>query len=168
MTTVSLDAFFKPSFKNRPWHGSTTDDRSDEFLDGWLPSNHSTYRVCECKHAISNTPKGKNYTLKDKKSKGATACLRNGKWGARKTCFLNNGHWLVCSVHCGSILFKPHIGTVYSSILYLLSTTHSKDARLPWVILYNFAPNSLIHNILNKNEIYFSPQLTQLSLFLHQ
>ena len=27
----------------------------------------------------------------------------------------NNGHWLVCSVRCGTILLKPHIGTVYSS-----------------------------------------------------
>ena len=60
MTTVFLDAVFKPFFfKNRPWHGPTTDDRSDEFPDGWLPSNHSTYGVCECKHAISNTPKEK-------------------------------------------------------------------------------------------------------------
>jgi len=32
---------------------------SIEFPDGWLPSNHSTYRVCERKHAISNTPKEK-------------------------------------------------------------------------------------------------------------
>ena len=60
MTTVFLDAVFKPFFFfNRPWHGPTTDDRSDEFPDGWLPSNHSTYGVCECKHAISNTPKEK-------------------------------------------------------------------------------------------------------------
>ena len=46
-------------FLNRPWHGPTTDDRSDEFPDGWRPSDHSTYEVCECKHAISNTPKEK-------------------------------------------------------------------------------------------------------------
>ena len=36
-----------------------TEDRSDEFPDGWLPSNHSTYEVSERKHAISNTPKEK-------------------------------------------------------------------------------------------------------------
>ena len=54
----------------------------------------------------------------------------------------NNGHWLVCSVRCGTILLKPHIGTVYSSSAqfwpsaYLLSTTHSKDVRFPWVTLY--------------------------------
>ena len=74
MTTVFLDAVFKP-FLNRPWHGPTTDDRSDEFRDGWLPSNHSTYGVCEHKHAISNTPKRKNHTLKDRDSEGATARL---------------------------------------------------------------------------------------------
>jgi hypothetical protein len=46
---------------------------------GWLPSNHSTYGVCECEHVISNTPKGKNHMLKDRESEGATARLRNGK-----------------------------------------------------------------------------------------
>jgi len=49
-------------FLNRPWHGPTTDDRSDEFPDGWLPSNHSAYGVCECKHAISNTPSPQKIT----------------------------------------------------------------------------------------------------------
>ena len=70
MTTVFLDKIFKPFVKNRPWHGPTTDDRSDEFPDGWLPSNRSTYGVCECKHAISNTPKKRNHTLKDRWERG--------------------------------------------------------------------------------------------------
>ena len=39
-------------------------------------------------------------------------------------------------MRCGTILLKPHTGTVYSSILYLLNTTHSKDVRFPWVTLY--------------------------------
>jgi hypothetical protein len=55
---------------------------------------------------------------------------------------LKNGHWLVCSVRCDTILLKLHIGTVYSSSAqfwpsaYLLSTTHSKDVRFTWVTLY--------------------------------
>ena len=64
----------------------TNNWRSIEFPDRWLPSNHSAYGVCERKHAISNTPKEKNHTLKDRESEGATARLRNGKWGARETC----------------------------------------------------------------------------------
>jgi hypothetical protein len=72
-------------FKNRPWHGPTTDDRSVNFPDEWLPSYHSTYGVCECKHAISNIPEGENLTWKDRKSEGAKTRLRNGKWGARRT-----------------------------------------------------------------------------------
>jgi len=63
MTVVFLDAVFKAFFfLNRPWHGPTTDDRSVEFPDGWLLSNHSTYGVCERKHAISNTHKEKKST----------------------------------------------------------------------------------------------------------
>ena len=88
MTTDRLlGCCFQVFFLNRPWHGPTTDDRSDEFPDGWLPSNHSTYGVSERKHAISNTPNGKNHTLKDRESEGAKARIRNGKWGARETCF---------------------------------------------------------------------------------
>ena len=115
MTTVFFDAVFKPFFENRPWHGSTTDDRSDDFPDGWLPSNHSTYGVCECKHAISNTPKEKKITLwKIGRARGPRHFSETGNEVPGKH-VSNNGHWLVCSVRCGTILLKPHIGTVYSS-----------------------------------------------------
>ena len=88
---------FPSLFKNRPRHGPATDDRSDEFPDGWLPLNHSTYGVCECQHVISNTPKGKNNTLKDQESEGATAGLRNRKWGTRETCF---EQWSLTPLQC--------------------------------------------------------------------
>ena len=108
---------------------------SNEFPDGWLPSNHSTYRVCECKHAISNTPKGKNHTLKDRESEGATARLRNGNEVPGKH-VSNNGHWLVCGVRCGTILLKPHIGTVSSSsaqfwVLPIQKMTGSRGSPVP-------------------------------------
>ena len=96
---------FSTLFLKSSWHGPTTDDRSDEFPDGSLPSNHSTYGVCECKHVISNTPKGKNHMLKDRESEGATVRLWKGNEVPGKH-VSNNGHWLVCSVHCGTILLK--------------------------------------------------------------
>ena len=119
----SFQAFF---FFNRPWYGPTTDDRSDEFPDGWHPSNHSTYGVCVYKHAISNTPKGKKITRwKIRRARGPWHVFETGNELPGKH-ISNNGHWLVCSVRCCTILLKPHIGTVYSSSAYLLSTTHSK------------------------------------------
>ena len=137
MTTIFLDEVCKPFFKNRPWHGPTTDDRSDEFPDGWLPSNHSTYGDCECKHAISNTAKGKNHTLKDRESEGVTARLRNEKWGARETCFEQLSLTKSPLLLKWPILKKRMPITSSPPSAYLLSTTHSKDVRFPLVTLYN-------------------------------
>ena len=55
-----------------------TIDRTNFLTEGFLQIVQRTV-VCECKHAISNTPKGKNHTLKDRENEGATARLRNGK-----------------------------------------------------------------------------------------
>ena len=136
---MQFSSFF---FFNRPWHGPTTDDRSDEFPDGWLTSNHSTYGICECKHAISNTPKKNNHTLKDWESEGATARLRNGKWGAREACF---EQWSLTRLQCA--LWHHLVETTHGHSLFffcaVLSTTHSKDVRFPWVTLY-------FETILNK------------------
>ena len=142
MTTVFFDEVLKPFFKNRPWHGPTTDDRSDEFPAGWLPSNHSTYGVCEGKHAISNSPKEKkltNWKIGRARRPRFVSEMGNEVPGKHVS---NNGHWPVCSVRCGTILLKPHIGTVPHpnnpppSAAYLLSTTHSEDVRFPWVSPY--------------------------------
>ena len=77
--TVFLDAVFKPFFNIFHDTGQQlTIDRTNFLTDGFLQIIQRT-GVCECKHAISNTPKEKNHTLKDRESKGATARLRNGK-----------------------------------------------------------------------------------------
>ena len=116
-------------------------DRSDEFPDGSLPSNHSTHGVCECKHAISNIPKGKNHTLKDRENEGPRHVSETGNEVPGKH-VSNNGHWLVCGVRCGTILLKvadpeeKNADHLAPCSAYLLSTTHSKDVRFPWVTLY--------------------------------
>ena len=137
---------FSNHFFKCPWHGPTTGDRSDEFPDGWLPSNHSTYGVCECKYAIANTPpppKKKSHVERSGDWGGPTARLRNGKWGAREKYFeqwsfsgLQCALWhrLVENTHWHSLFF---FGAVPSPpAAYLLSTTRSKDVSFPCVILY--------------------------------
>ena len=87
MPTVFLDAVFKPFLKIVPDTGQQlTIDPTNFLTYGFLQIVQRT-GVCECKHAISNTPqRKKNHTLKYRESEGATARLRNGKWGARETC----------------------------------------------------------------------------------
>ena len=96
MTTVFLDAVFKPFLKSSMTRANNW-DRSDEFPDGWLPSNHSTYGVCECKHAISNTPKGKkSHVERSGEGGGPRHVSETGNELPGKH-VSNNGHWLVCS-----------------------------------------------------------------------
>ena len=49
----------------------------------WRTAPFKSFNVglCECKHAISNIPKGRNHTFKDRDNEVATVRLRNGKWG---------------------------------------------------------------------------------------
>ena len=89
MPTVFLDVVFKPFLKIFHDTGQQLTIDRNEFPDRWLPSNYSTYGVCECKHAISNTLKGKKYTLKDQENEGATARLRNEVPGKHVS---KNGH----------------------------------------------------------------------------
>ena len=143
MPTVFLDAVFKPFFKVVHDTGQQLTILSEEFPDGRFPSNHATYGVCECKHAISNTSKGKkNHTLKDQDNEGATARLRNGKWGARETCF---EQWSLTRLQCALWYHLVESGQPRGKecrpprprpSAYLLNTTHSKDIRFPWVTLY--------------------------------
>jgi hypothetical protein len=81
-------------------------------------------------------PKEKNHTLKNRESEGATARLRNGKWGARRT--QTRGAQLTKS----PLLLKwptqrKRMPTTSSTPLaYLLSITKSKDVRFPLFTLY--------------------------------
>ena len=133
MTTVFLDAVFKPFFK-------IVHDTGQQLTIGrisWRMASfkYSTYGVCECKHAISNTPKEKNYTLKDRESEGAMERLWNGKWGARETCF---EQWSLTRLQCALWHHLVEITHWHSLFFFgaVLSTTHSKDVRIPWVTLY--------------------------------
>ena len=79
MSTVFLDAVFKPFFKIVHDTGQQlTIDRTNFLMDGFL-------EIIQCTGFVSvNTrfqilPKTENHTLKDRESEGATARLRNGK-----------------------------------------------------------------------------------------
>ena len=132
---------FSSLFKNRPWHESTTDDRSDEFPGGWLPSNHSTYGACERKHVISNTTKEKKITRwKIGRARGPRHVSETGNEVPGETCFEQWSmtrlqcalwHHLVETTHWHSLFFFG----ASPPLAYLLSTTHSKDVRFPWVTL---------------------------------
>ena len=104
----------------------------------WRMASFKSFNVgvCEYKHAISNTPKEKNHTLKDRESEGATARLRNWKWGARETCF---EQWSLTRLQCA--LWHHLVETTHWHSLFffgaVLSTTNSKDVRFTWVTLYN-------------------------------
>ena len=112
---------------------------------GWISWRMASFKPFNvrglCKHAISNTPKGKNHTLKDGESEGATARLQNGKWGARETCF---EHWSLMRCSTGQVSIATELANpeeknadhLVPPSAYLLSTTHSKDVRFPWVTLY--------------------------------
>ena len=142
MTTVFSDAVFKPFFKIAHDTGQQlTIDRTNFLTDGFLQIIQRTGFV-SVNTPFQIPPKKKKHTLKDRESEGATARLRNGKWGARETCFQQWSltrlqcalrHHLVETTHWHSLFF---FGAVPTPSAYLLSTTHSKDVRFPWVILY--------------------------------
>jgi len=110
-----------------------TIDRTNFLMDGFLQIiQHTGFVSVNTRFQIP--PKEKITRWKIGRARGPRHVSEMGSKVPGKH-VSNNGHWLVCSVCCGTILLKPHIRTVYSSILYLLSTTHSKDVRFPWVTL---------------------------------
>ena len=97
MTTVFLDAVFKPFFKIVHDTGQQlTIDRTNFLTDGFLQIIQRTGFV-SVNTRFQIPPKEKNHTLKDRESEGATARLRNGKWGARETCF---EQWSLTRLQC--------------------------------------------------------------------
>ena len=141
MPTVFLDAVFKPFFKIVHDTGQQlTIDRMNFLTDGFLQIIQRTgFMSVNTRFQIP--PKEKNHTLKDRDSEGVTARLRNGKWGARETCF---EQWSLTRLQCslwhhlvesrqprGKECRPPRPPSAY-----LLSTTHSKEVRFPWVTLY--------------------------------
>ena len=145
MPTVFLDVVFKPFFKIVHNTGQLlTIDRTNFLADGF----HQLIQRTGCVSVNTRfqiTPKEKNHTLKDRESEGATACLRNGKWGARETFFeqwsltrLQCALWHHLVVESGQPRGKEcrPLRPPLPPSAYLLSTTHSKYVRFPWVTLY--------------------------------
>ena len=114
MTTVFLDAVFKPFFFKSSM--SRANKRRSIGRISWRMDSFKSFnvRVCECKHAISNTPEKKitRWKIGSARRPRHVSETVNEVPGKHVS---NNGHWLVCRVRCGTILLKPHTGTVYSS-----------------------------------------------------
>ena len=79
MTTIFLDAVFKPFFKIVHDTGQQlTIDRTNFLTDGFLQLIQRTGFV-SVNMRFQISPKKKNHTLKDQESEGAMARLQNGK-----------------------------------------------------------------------------------------
>ena len=149
MTTVFLDAVFKLFFKIvHDTSQQLTIDRTNFLTDGFLQLIQRTGFVSV--NTRFQIPSKKKITCwKMGRTRGPRNVSQTGNEVPGKH-VSNNGHWLVCSVCCGTNLLKPHIGTVYSSSAqfwpsaYLLSTTHSKDVNFQWVTLYIEGINGIL------------------------
>ena len=97
MPTVFLDAVFKPFFKIFHDTGQQlTIDRTNFLTEGILQIiQHTGFVSVNTRFQIPT--KEKNHTLKDQENEGATARLRNGKWGAREACF---EQWSLTRLQC--------------------------------------------------------------------
>ena len=114
MTTFFLDAVFKPFFKIVHDTGQQlTIDRTNFLTDGFLQIIQRTGFV-SVNTRFQIPPKKKITRWKIGRARGPRHVSETGNEVPRKH-VSNNGHWLVCSVRCGTILLKPHMGTVDSS-----------------------------------------------------
>jgi len=110
MTTVWLDAVFKPFLKIVHDTGQQlTIDRANFLTDGFLQTIQRTGFV-SVNTRFQVPPKKKITRWKIGRARGPRHVSETGNEVPGKY-VSNNGHWLVCSVRCGTILLKPHIGT---------------------------------------------------------
>ena len=105
MPTVFLDAVFKPFLKIVHDTGQQlTIDRINFLTDDSLQIiQHTGFVNVNTRFQIP--PKRKNHTLKDRENEGSRHVSETGNEVPGKH-ISNNGHWLVCSVRCGTILLK--------------------------------------------------------------
>ena len=105
MTTVFLDAVFKPFFKIIHDMGQQpTIDRTNFLTDGFLQIIQRTGFI-SVNTQFKIPPKEKITRWKIGTARGPRHISEMGNEVLRKH-VSNNGHWLVCSVHCGTILLK--------------------------------------------------------------
>ena len=141
MPTVFLDVVFKPFFKIVHDTGQQlTIDRTNFLTDGSLQIIQRTGFV-SVNTRFKIPPKEKITLWKIGTARGPWHVSETGNEVPGKH-VSNNGHWLVCSVHCGNILLKvanqeeKNADHLVPPSAYLLSTTYSYDVRFPWVTLY--------------------------------
>jgi len=111
MTTVFLDAVFKPFFEIVHYTGQQlTIDWTNFLMDGFLQIIQRTGLV-SVKTRFQIPLKKKITRWKIGRARGPRNVSETGTEVLGKR-ISNNGHWLVCRVRCGIMLSKPHIGTV--------------------------------------------------------
>jgi len=105
MPTVFLDVVFKPFFKIVPDTGQQlTIDRKNFLTDGFLQITQRTGFV-SVNTRFQIPPKEKITLWKIGRARGPRHVSETGNEVPGKH-VSNNGHWLFCSVRCGTILLK--------------------------------------------------------------
>ena len=128
MPTVWVDAVFKPFLKIVHDTGQQRMIHRTNFLtDGFLQIIQRTGFLSVNTRFQISPKENKTTRWRIGRARGPRHVSETGNEVSGKR-VSNNGHWLVCSVRCDTILFRQHIGTVYSSSAqvwpsaYLLTT----------------------------------------------
>ena len=115
MTTVFLDAVFKPFFKLVHDTGQQlTINRTNFLTDGFLQIIQRTGFV-SVNTRFRIPPKEKKWHVERSGERGGHGTSPKREMRCLGNIFRTMVIDSVCSVRCGTILLKPHIGTVYSS-----------------------------------------------------